>query len=128
MSIWLLLDFLFLPNHNLLPVLFLLGFITDKKVSWISLLSTSVLFDWIIFSTKYIFLIGLVILKLLEPIWKSKKKNSYLKLAILILTFLFYLNIVNQNPLKNMLQRSTLDTIIIAEVLLYFYIKKHRHS
>lgn len=128
MSIWLFLDVLLLKNPEIIPCFFLLGFITDKKVSWISILTVSIFFDWFLYSTKYVFFCICCILKLFSFFLTKMKCNVYIKYFLLFLLFLFLLNIKEGNSIQNLWNQNILNTYLISNVFLFCYIKWKHHS
>lgn len=128
MSIWLLFDFLFLGNPEILPCFFLLGYVTEKKVSWISILTVSLLFDWILFSTKYIFLLICCILKLISLLLPKTKRNPYIEYFLYYFSFLILLMISQKISFHHLFHRNILNTYLISNFFLFCFIKTNHHS
>ncbi len=128
MSLWLLLDCLCLKVPNIIPTFFLLGLVTDKKISWPSIVSAYILFDWILFHTKYQFLIILLILLMLKRAFFQKNKNPYLSFTVYYSTFLLYLTLINQNTFTKLFQINFACSFFYSILLLTFCIKKHSNT
>lgn len=126
MSFWLFLDFLFLPNQILLPTLFLIGITTEKKISFLSICSITLLFDWILYQTKFLFFLGILFLLVLKKITRKNKWNIYLYFTMIYFLFYTYLIFITQNPFSVFLSQNILVTYMIS--LFCLFIKKSHHS
>lgn len=128
MSGLILLDFLSIMNSELVPCFFLLGFAIEKKISWLSIFTISLLFDWIIYPTKCLFLILCTILKLVHFLLSKYKWPPFLKLCLYYLIFFGVLGLGRNAPLSNILNIRVATTFVISSLFLLCYIKKHSHS
>ncbi len=128
MSTWLLLDAFFFNNTEIIPCFFLLGFVTEKKVSWLSILTVSIFFDWILYSTKFIFFLICCMLKILSIFLSRKKRNDYLKFLIIFLFFFLLFNISQHNNLQSIWNINILNTYFISNFFLFCFIKHKYHS
>jgi len=126
MSFWLFLDFLFLPNQILLPTLFLIGITTEKKISFLSICSITLLFDWILYQTKFLFFLGILFLLVFKKITRKNKWNIYLYFTMIYFLFYTYLIFITQNPFSVFLSQNILVTYMIS--LFCLFIKKSHHS
>ncbi len=92
MSFWFLLDVLFLFHPSFFPCFFLLGFVTDKRISIFSIFTVSLFFDWMVYQTKYIFLLGLLLLWGLKYCFRFFRIPVFLQYSFFFFSFFLYLS------------------------------------
>lgn len=90
MSLWLLLDVFLLWNPQVIPCFSLLGFVMEKKVSWISILTVSLVWDFLFLSTHYLFLALFVFLKLVSYWCRRWRFSVFLHFTLIYVLFLLF--------------------------------------
>lgn len=128
MSTFLILDFLLILNPHIIPCFFLLGFIKEKKISLFSIITACLLFDWIIYNTKYIFLLGILFLTILNLFLKRIKLNPYIQYLVLFISFFLFLKIISHQPFLVFVKLQNITTLIVSYILIFFIIKPKRFS
>lgn len=128
MSMWLLLDALLFLHPQIIPSFFLLGFVTDKKVSWVSILTVSLFLDWILLNTKFLFLIILIIFKILQNLLNHFRLNPYFKFTCFYILFLIILNSITFHSLENLLRFPYILTYLLSNFFLFCFINYFKHS
>lgn len=128
MSLWLLCDFFFFQNPYVFPCFFLLGFVTDKKTSWLSIISVMILFDWILLETKFLFASILIILKIIQPWITRNKINVFIQFFLVFLLFFVYFAIIKQIPFQDLWTFKLIWTYLFSNLFLLCFIKRHTNA
>lgn len=128
MSLWLLLDVFLFHNEQIIPCFFLLGFVTDKKVSWFSILTVSIFFDWILFSTKYLFFLLCCILKIISFLLFKNKRTDYFNFFLIFVSFYLILNFSQGFSIPTLWNINLIYTYLISNFFLFCFIKWKNHS
>ncbi len=118
--------FLIFFTHQI-PNLFLLGFLTDKKISFFSWLSFSLLYDGLIYHTKGLFFLLFFLFLFLKQFLSLK--NVYFLFNFFIVLFYFFISITSHTNFIYIFQNyETILNIFFLNICMIFLIKKHRIS
>lgn len=128
MSWWLLCDWILFQNPYVFPCFFLVGFVTDKKTSWCSILAAILLFDWILLETKFLFAGIFLLLKIIQPWITRNKVNIFLQFLIFFVLFFSYFAIIQQIPLTTLFTPKLFWTYFFSNIFLLCYIKNHSYA
>lgn len=123
-----LIDIILFNTTKWIPCFFLIGFVGEKKNSIFSLLTISLVYDFLFYSTYGFFFITLLLFEFIKKILKKKVKNKYLILNLYQIFFFFFLILITKSSYTLMFQPKIYNTLVWNNIFLFLIIKMKKAS